>query len=235
VYDATFQTDPPRPFKLSTFCIPTKPGWSRAIIQTLSATTATMKKEEEEKDEKADETTTTKATTTPTKKKKTKKSLVAIIFSKLPPWAAHQLTNIFLDSDMAFLHFQERERQRSNNYFIPAPADRCIAALQQWFKKHVDLQNDTAFFPLPPSPSSRLELFDRYSQHTSHCKICQAGLKSLQKWRRRTYVTLAMSLLVGLRFLLARVVVVLCLAILPMIQKLESSFRQGDYKHYEKK
>merc|ERR1712166_238216 len=72
-------------------------------------------------------------------KKKKKKSLFGILFSIIPVWAIHLLSNKFLDSDLAFLHYQEQERLRhiqdgrydggSNRYYMPAQSDRCISAL----------------------------------------------------------------------------------------------------------
>jgi hypothetical protein len=208
-YDGNFKTKEERKFKLSALCIPIKPGWSRGIIITRRAGDGN--------DEKTTE-----------KKKKQKKSLLAIAFSVLPVWAVHQLSNRFLDSDLAFLHFQEQERGRRADYFMPAPADRCISALRQWITTYTSL-NVTQ--PLPPS-LPRQVMFDRWSQHTSHCKHCQAGLKSLKKYRKSTYAALSLSVL-GINFRLAKVSTLICLGILKMIHTLEKSFRDGEFKHYE--
>lgn len=143
-------------FKLGVLCIPTKPGWSRLIIY----------KKEKKKNTTDKVTTTTTSTTSKKKKKKKKKSVFSLVFSVLPPWVMHLLSNKFLDSDLAFLHYQEQERMRyynnnhnnhnhnnedendtaasssttsaSSYYYMPAASDRCIAALRKWIPKHTD-------------------------------------------------------------------------------------------------
>jgi hypothetical protein len=193
---------------LTALCIPTKPGWSRTIIAT-----ATKKDEEEEKP-----------------KKKKKKSLVAKIFSIMPVWLIHQLSNKFLDSDLAFLHFQERERQRgdASRYYMPSPADRCVQAFRSWIPKYTDIIEGQELPPAPP----RSVLFDRHAQHTSHCKHCQKGLKTIKKSRRAAYATLAVSVF-GFKFKVAKACILLCLGALRLMQKLERSFKEGEFKHYE--
>jgi pheophorbide a oxygenase len=208
-YDANFETDPPRKFELTVLCIPTKPGWSRAIIATTS---------------KAEEKS---SASSPGKKKP--KSLMGTIFKMLPPWIIHILSNRFLDSDLAFLHYQEREiaRQGRPNYFMPAPADRCIGALRKGISAYTSIASD----PLPPA-MTRVELFDRYAQHSSHCKECQMGLKSLQTWRRWVYIALAASVL-GIELRVAKATFLLSLGLLRVFQKLENQLKVGEFKHYE--
>lgn len=201
-YDAEFKTEPKRPFGLTVCCIPTKPGWSRAII--IQGGT----KEEREGE------------------KPKKKSLPTKVFSKIPVWLTHQLSSRFLDSDAAFLHFQERERPRRSNYYMPAMADQPITALRKWIPKYTDIEE-----PLPPA-FPRSVIFDRWMQHTSHCKHCQAGLKTIKKWRRSTYAALVTSIL-GFQFRIAKVSTLLCFGILRLLQKLENSMKEGEFKHYE--
>lgn len=205
-YDADFDSDSRR-FELFVFCVPTKPGWSRAIILN-TAKTKTV-------DEKAE--------------KRTKKgSLIGAVFKLSPVWMLHMLSNRFLDSDLAFLHYQERELERQDRptYYMPAPADRCIATLRKWIPKYTDIVE------LLPPALTRSEMFDRYTQHAAHCKHCQAGQKSLQKWRRRTYVALTASVF-GFKFRLAKISFLLSLGLLRIFQKLGQNFREGDFKHYE--
>eukprot|EP00980_Cylindrotheca_fusiformis_P002462 scaffold584_cov132-Cylindrotheca_fusiformis.AAC.15 len=215
-YNGIFRTEARRPFRLSAICIPTKPGWSRGIILTwrTNSTADTDNGEEEGNVE--------------VKKKRKKNSLMAKVFASLPMWLIHQLSNRFLDSDLAFLHFQEQARERRPDYYMPAQADRCITALRKWNDKYVS--RDVSH-PLPP-PLPRSVMFDRWSQHTSHCKHCQAGLQRLKKIRRSTYVVMALSVL-GLQYNLARVSTLLCLGVLRLIHKVENSFRYGEFKHYE--
>lgn len=114
--------DPVPVFNLTTILLPMKPGWSRAIIfggQT--------RRQGENDDKKTDQ-----ASGEVKKKKKRRKSRMQLILSILPTWALHQFSNRFLDSDLAFLHYQEQERERraaattgggggsSSAYFLPA-------------------------------------------------------------------------------------------------------------------
>lgn len=218
-YDAKFHTETPRPFRLSAICIPTKPGWSRSIILTWRG----------EDNEKADAALQKSTAVATTEQKKKKKSLVAIVFSILPIWLTHQLSNKFLDSDLAFLHFQEQERGRGTDYFMPAPSDHCIRALRKWVNKYV---SEDVLGPLPPT-LSRSAMFDRWSQHTSHCKHCQEGLVTLQKIRRYSYVTLALSVLGINKHWVPKVTALLSLGAWRVVCKLENSFREGEFKHYE--
>eukprot|EP00434_Breviolum_minutum_P028854 symbB.v1.2.025519.t1/scaffold2480.1/size78183/1 len=56
----------------------------------------------------------------------------------LPPWAIHLLSNRFLDSDMAFLHYQERKLRNkpnsaetwSNAYYMPGTSNQPVTNLQ---------------------------------------------------------------------------------------------------------
>lgn len=211
-YDADFDSDTPRRFELSVFCVPTKPGWSRAIILN------TMPSEDAE----------VETTETTQKKTKQKASLLRMVFKILPTWMLHMLSNRFLDSDLAFLHYQERELQRHSGaaYYMPAPADRCISALWKWIPKYTNISD-----PLP-APMPRSELFDRYGQHGTHCKHCQAGEKSIKKWRRRAYAALTASIL-GFKFRMAKVVFLLSLGFLRILQKLGKEMSKGDFRHYE--
>lgn len=219
-YDAKFQTETPRPFRLSAIGIPTKPGWSRGIIITWKA------KDNERADAALLQNSTTMATI---EQKKKKKSFVAKVFSILPIWLSHQLSNQFLDSDLAFLHYQEQERGKRADYFMPAPSDHCIRALRKWVKKYT---SEDALGPLPPA-LPRSVMFDRWSQHTSHCKHCQKGLVILQKIRRYSYATLALSVMGINKHWVPKITTLLSLGTWRIVCKLENSFREGEFKHYE--
>ena len=200
-YNGKFMTEGNKPFRLSVICIPTKPGWSRAIIFSPGGGN--------------------------NQEMKAKTTWKGKLFRMIPVWLSHQFSNIFFDSDLAFLHFQEQVRVNSDrDYYMPAPADRCVSALRKWLSTYT---NSTQSLP-PPLPRS--VMFDRWTQHTSHCKHCQEGLAKMKKYRRSTYAALALSIF-GIKFRLAKVTTLLCLGILRLMQKLENSFRVGEYKHYE--
>ncbi|KAG7338925.1 ring-hydroxylating dioxygenase, large terminal subunit [Nitzschia inconspicua] len=229
VYDAKYQSDTPRDFKLSVLCIPTKPGWSRAIILGPSME---LPNDHHQADRKQDLQLNAECSveTQPTDKNKNKKrapSLMRRIFKLIPVWMVHQLNNRFLDSDLAFLHYQEHERQRRDSYYMPAPSDRCIAALRSWVPKYTDMAKVQL-----PLALTRSQMFDRWSQHTSKCVHCQRGLKTLQNVRRSSHFFLALSI-VGFKYNLAKVIALLCLGALQIASKIEKNFREGDFRHYE--
>mmetsp|Transcript_28498 Transcript_28498/g.41613 ORF Transcript_28498/g.41613 Transcript_28498/m.41613 type:complete len:458 (+) Transcript_28498:166-1539(+) len=158
------------------------------------------------------------------------KTLLAKIFSILPPFLMHQLSNRFLDSDLAFLHYQERNAASGHKYYIPSPADRCIAAYRKWIPTYTN--NVVSPDTLPPEMTPSV-LFDRYTQHTSHCRHCQDGLKGIKKWRRTCYGILTLSVLGIRKFWMARLSTLLCLSMLRVFSKLEKTMKVGGFKHYE--
>ena len=223
-YNGEFDTDPVKPFKLSVLCIPTKPGWSRTIIFSGRG-----KMDGEEGGEK---------------KKKKKKSLVAVVFKLLPVWVTHLLSNRFLDSDLAFLHYQGLERTRrgpeaERDYFIPAQSDRCVDALRKWVKKYAHVPGksegdkaETEVGAIAGSSQMRTELFDHYGQHTSHCVHCLQALEGFKMWRKRAGLVAVLSVLL-IRSVFARCTLVGSLALLVTLDKIEPAFRKGDFKHYQ--
>jgi hypothetical protein len=86
--------------------------------------------------------------------------------------------------------------------------------------------------PLPPAITDRSVLFDRWAQHSDHCIHCSKGFKGIQKWRKNSYILLAVSML-GFKFLAARFVAVGCLGMLRLLATLEPSLKVGGFKHYE--
>jgi hypothetical protein len=163
--------------------------------------------------------------------KKKPTSLVARVFRALPIWAIHFLSNRFLDSDLVFLHYQERSRDpnlTTDGYYMPTPADRCVSAMRKWIKTYSPVEI------LPPLERDRKRLFDRWSQHSDQCRHCNTLVtESLPRWRNRTYATLYLSLVVALtKFKLASLVSIACIGLLRLYNAIESSARQGEFKHY---
>lgn len=213
---ASEEKAPPKFFNLTTVLIPTKPGWSRIIIFGS----------QQVKDENSVQDSAQKETP------------IAKIFRKLPGWLVHILSDRFLDSDLAFLHYQDRERPRraggtnstaggTFGYFMPAPADRCIVALRNWV-------HDYAFIlgPLPLLETNRKVLFDRWAQHSDQCKHCHAAVTGLKTWRNRTFMVLS-ACIVFYKFLVARLGIVACLLMLRTYNLIEQSLKEGEFKHYE--
>ena len=221
-----------RPFNLTVVCVPTGAGRSRAIIY------GGTKPEAKAGEEKAKAGGEEPAKVTPEMgMKKAPSSIFAKIFKLLPVWLVHVGSNRFLDSDLAFLHYQEQVVQTrggdaASRYYMPTPSDRCIVALRKWIDTHASA-GLKQLRPLPPPIYNREELFDRYTQHTSHCIHCQAALAGLAKWRGNTHLVLAASLLAGVRFLPARVASVFCIALLRLYAAIERQLKVGDYKHWQ--
>ncbi|GKY98102.1 hypothetical protein MPSEU_000768000 [Mayamaea pseudoterrestris] len=232
----TTTTDDKPLFNLTTILIPTKPGWSRIIIYGGPGSSG----------KRADTGESTKVTKQMEKAKKRKRSLFFLILSRLPTWVMHQFSSRFLDSDLAFLHYQEQERMKRqvdlDGYCIPAPADRRIAAMRKWITKYAHIPSLEAVagktgaekqlaLVLPASPMDRSVLFDHWSQHTDQCKHCHKALDGINTWRRNTFVIMGMSML-G-KFLAARLVIVACLAVLRMLFVAERSMTKGGFDHYK--
>jgi phenylpropionate dioxygenase-like ring-hydroxylating dioxygenase large terminal subunit len=221
-YESSYNKPNRAPFNLMAICIPTAPGWSRVIV----VSTDLSKEESKEGGGK-------------------KKSLLALVFGLLPQWLIHQLSNRFLDSDLAFLHYQEKKRAGRGGgttaYFTPAPADRPVVELYKWINKYAHEQSPYTSTTGTGTPSdvespptlSRSVLFDRQVQHTSHCKICQDAQVGIKKWRNNAYGLLVLSILGIKLHWIAQVAAILCLGVLKLLTAIEPSFDKGDFKHYE--
>jgi hypothetical protein len=225
-------------FNLTVLMSPIKPGWSRTIIYSGPG----PKKKPSSLASGNDVARGTKPKTL------TSRSLRFKIFSLLPTWLIHQLSNRFLDSDLAFLHYQEQERLvkrkvDSDGYCMPAPADRGVAAVRRWVQKYAHIPTMETVLGksrtaeqqsqlLPSSPTDRTVLFDHLTQHTDQCKHCSKALNGVKKWRRNTCLVMGAGVLLG-KFLAARLVVVACLALLRLLAKAEKSFMKGSFDHYK--
>jgi len=238
-YNADFENSS-RTFNLTVVCVPTAPGWSRAIIYGGPQPQAKKPKGRLNAHRAEERSTEPIVAPAPVDEPQVaappakKTSLVGKIFRLLPVWVVHLGSNRFLDSDLAFLHYQEQSvRMRKaptavSSYFMPAPADRCIAALRKWLAEHAHVLG-----PLPPPINTRPVLFDRWSQHTSHCVHCQAAVDAIARWRRRAYIGFGLSLVAGIHLWPGRVLSVACLGLLRVLAIVEQQFKYSDYKHYK--
>mmetsp|Transcript_11681 Transcript_11681/g.38490 ORF Transcript_11681/g.38490 Transcript_11681/m.38490 type:complete len:412 (+) Transcript_11681:521-1756(+) len=227
-YNAEFQVPagatPRQPFRLTVVCIPTRAGWSRAIIYGFSQAELPPRRVPP----------LPPLPKAPAVALKHKKSMVSRIFGLMPVWLVHTLSSRFLDSDLAFLHNQEKELARraphsaAQAYFMPAPADQPIIALRRWLAAHAPVLG-----PLPPPITDRATLLDRWTQHSAHCYHCTTAAGRLPVWRKRAAGTLALSLLFGMRAWPARLVAAGCVGLLWALGWAEQALRFQDYKHYE--
>ncbi|KAL3902585.1 MAG: hypothetical protein SGPRY_012004, partial [Prymnesium sp.] len=199
-----------RPFRLNVVCLPISPGRSRAIIYGPGSAAPPA-------------SNTTEPPPTPQKK-----SLFSVLFKLLPTWLSHIFSSRFLDSDLAFLHFQEQMIQTRGrlDYFLPAPADRPISAMRKWLGEHTP-----SLGPLPPPITERSRLLDRWEQHVSQCVHCQKALEGIQTWRKRALISLMLSLL-GSQWLVMRLVAALSVLLLGILKLVEDQFYWQDFKHY---
>jgi len=164
----------------------------------------------------------------------------------IPPWVFHLFSNRFLDSDLAFLHYQERERLRyggygdaDRRYHTPAESDRCVTALRRWIPRYTDYHTVEGA-RLPPTPEDRSLLFDRHRQHTAHCRHCRAGLAFLRGTVRRTATTgLVLFAAAALRLhrrrsrwgFAAELAALSCAMILRWVAAIERAFAVGGFDH----
>ena len=220
-------------FNLTVVCLPTAPGWSRTIIFGGIKPEARVAHAKAGDAEVARQRSRLSAPALQKLGPKPKPSLFAKIFSLLPTWAIHLGSNRFLDSDLAFLHFQEQTlRQRgapkpASAYFMPAPSDRVIVALRRWLEQYAHVLG-----PLPPPIQTRAALFDRWTQHTAHCRHCQTAVAGIARWRKRLNVGLVLCLAAASHWA-ARLLGVACLGGLGLLGLVEQQFRVSDYKHYQ--
>lgn len=201
-----------RRFRLSICCVPVSPGHSRMIILNP----------------------------------RTRSGPMGALFSVLPVWLIHIFSNRFIDSDLAFLHYQERNlrRERSaedwnKSYFMPAQSDRSISAWRKWLSS----EGARCVLPgpgseLPPSPSSREELLNRYKQHTSHCVHCQEGLASLEAWQSAAIGIGVLSLVVDRCFGVGPTLLwvggqIFAVGAVLAINRLRQQLHFVDYEHYK--
>lgn len=236
-------------FNLTTLLIPTKPGWSKIIIF------GSPQKQE------STETTSLSETSASTTPKKPKSSLLGMIFKNLPIWFVHQLSNRFLDSDLAFLHYQEKERNRrrlyitkqqqqdnnendidliQNYYFMPTQSDRSIVALRKWIQQYATyiIEESMEYYDTNKLVTSNKDiLFDHYTQHTDQCKHCNHVYNQLKgPYRRNTYIVLCLSVLsIPIRKIqiVSCISIVICIALLQLYKIILDSLTRGEFKHYE--
>jgi Pheophorbide a oxygenase len=207
-YRGTYENIQDKTFNLTTLLVPSKPGWSRIIIfgnaqkqpvETASSVVAAQRKSETKENNQSSG-----------RNSKPKSSLLGRIFQNLPIWIFHQLTNRFLDSDLAFLHFQEKERNRrrvfllqqhnlhhpqesnkdndidaiQNYYRMPTASDRSIVALRKWIQQYAPYVVEESMLYYNTTKhlyTDRTDvLFNHYVQHTDQCQHCNQVYHAIQ-------------------------------------------------------
>mmetsp|Transcript_11799 Transcript_11799/g.15408 ORF Transcript_11799/g.15408 Transcript_11799/m.15408 type:complete len:530 (+) Transcript_11799:62-1651(+) len=156
----------------------------------------------------------------------------------IPTWLVHILSSRFLDSDLAFLYFQElalvspdkANLSPEKAFYMPSESDQSIAAFHRWFQSlgwGKAMSQDYSESELP-----RKQLFDRYQQHVAQCVECQKGLRHIKKTRR---ITTALCLIgfIWQKSVLVRTAMVVSVIVALACKKLEDYFHARDYLHYK--
>jgi len=166
----------------------------------------------------------------------------------LPTALGHLFINRFLDSDLTFLHYQERNLRLlqggapgwKGSMYIPAESDRIVSGWRNWLSREgARCVQDGQEGAVPPSPRKREDILDRYTQHTAHCVHCREALELLPK------VQLGLVALFSLALILERLILPACLTpwcvaveLLALgaalgLQLLRQEFYFVDYEHYK--
>ncbi|MFM2061206.1 MAG: hypothetical protein RLZZ507_876 [Cyanobacteriota bacterium] len=110
-----------------------------------------------------------------------------------PRWWDHiKIRNLVFDGDMMLLNQQEYLLQQKQSreswktaYKLPTSADRLVIEFRTWFDKYCQGQLPWNEIGISNTESKinnkRLEMLDRYQQHTQHCSSCRHALKNFQR------------------------------------------------------
>lgn len=108
----------------------------------------------------------------------------------MPTWLGHVLASLFLHQDAVFLHYQEKilAKRRKGKWlsavYTPNPQDKMTIAFRQWLENRAgggipwdcECSQD-----LPPIEQDKQKLFDVWTTHTQHCRVCQSALKNINR------------------------------------------------------
>ncbi|XP_031262863.1 protochlorophyllide-dependent translocon component 52, chloroplastic-like [Pistacia vera] len=105
-----------------------------------------------------------------------------------PRWIFHLNQNLVLDSDLYFLHLEERKIMAvgPSNWqkacFVPTKSDANVVAFRKWLNKYSGGQinwGDKFKFDLALPPIPKEQLMDRYWSHVVNCRSCSVAHKGL--------------------------------------------------------
>eukprot|EP00897_Mesotaenium_endlicherianum_P005418 jgi/Mesen1/4904/ME000244S04073 len=113
------------------------------------------------------------------------------IHTFIPRWLFHLGQLTILDSDLYFLHQQERRLDHvvggTQNYFkacyMPTASDGQVSAFRRWLNSYAG--GGPAWGPgvvdaqLPPTPPKE-QLMERYHSHVEQCRSCRGALKGFR-------------------------------------------------------
>ena len=126
----------------------------------------------------------------------------------LPTWTNHIMASAFLHQDALFLHGQERSLAHTGEYrtsqpandsyakaVMPSSADKGVMMFRSWLSKFAG--GHVPYKDLTMPVANNDVVFDVWSSHTKHCKVCLAALKRLKV--ARTLAFLAAGLIATIR------------------------------------
>jgi len=105
-----------------------------------------------------------------------------------------------------FLHYQEKIIARRNKgkwlnaVYTPNPQDKMVIAFRQWLEKRAGggIHWDSGCNPeLPPAERDKQKLFDVWTTHTQHCKVCQDALKTINRLSLSAFIAASVCFSLG--------------------------------------
>eukprot|EP00633_Aureoumbra_lagunensis_P009995 CAMPEP_0197311126 /NCGR_PEP_ID=MMETSP0891-20130614/9643_1 /TAXON_ID=44058 ORGANISM="Aureoumbra lagunensis, Strain CCMP1510" /NCGR_SAMPLE_ID=MMETSP0891 /ASSEMBLY_ACC=CAM_ASM_000534 /LENGTH=426 /DNA_ID=CAMNT_0042797089 /DNA_START=160 /DNA_END=1440 /DNA_ORIENTATION=+ len=158
---------------ISTYCVPTKPGWVRPLATVLLDT----------KERSLQNTLAERA--------------LAIFMSPITPhWFAHIASSFVLHQDAALLYYQYRtlryKQHNSSSYhdlaFVPNSVDIGVSNFRRWFEAN---SGPTWACEDVIPPQGTEDIFDFWHAHTKHCAYCQQAFFNLETAKYTAVVTFA--------------------------------------------
>ena len=125
----------------------------------------------------------------------------------MPKWLGHILASLFLHQDLVFLHHQEKivakrgKEKWLDKVYTPNPQDKAVIAFRQWLAKRAG-----GGIPWDVNCNSQLshleseQLFDVWTTHTQHCRVCQDALKNINRLKVLSYLGAIACLFLALFF-----------------------------------
>jgi phenylpropionate dioxygenase-like ring-hydroxylating dioxygenase large terminal subunit len=158
------------------------------------------------------------------------------IYSKIPSWFKHSLTHAFFDSDTMILYKQEQALRSKNIlkdctsiYTTPTSSDYSIKSFHKWKKSFPQIWSDLVNENNSTFELSRMQVFDRYNDHTKNCKHCSDALNNLKNMQK----ILPTLLLIHSIYNNNIYEVTIAISIYYLIENMKSFFIYRDYIHNE--
>jgi phenylpropionate dioxygenase-like ring-hydroxylating dioxygenase large terminal subunit len=120
----------------------------------------------------------------------------------MPIWLIHVLSSLFLHQDLVFLHYQQkileqRKEKWLNVVYTPNPQDKMVITFRQWLETRAGGGIPWASEARFASEEDKQKLFDVWTTHTQHCKVCQDALKNFNRLSVSAYIAAAVCLFLG--------------------------------------